>query len=66
MMRNREFQNNMLDKYGLRQVICHSTTIEGTLTDVAFTNIDNVQSDVVVNTWSTHHTVIIYVPEVVC
>ena len=57
-----QFKKHMKDTYGLCQIIRQSTTFEGTLIDVAFTNVTQSTSDVIVNTWSGHHSLVVHVP----
>jgi exonuclease III len=52
----------MLKEMGLQQHVTKSTTTMGTTIDLVYTNIANVSVDILPNTWSSHHTIIIHVP----
>ena len=55
------FLLEMKSKYNLQQLVSQPTTLEGTTIDLVFTNIPDIKIQVLANTWSSHHTLTVYV-----
>ena len=56
------FLTRMLVLYDLTQLIKDPTTYTGTAIDLVFSNIANMNAFPLTNTWSTHHTLFVYIP----
>ncbi len=56
------FLHYMQQTYNMQQYIMEPTTHEGTAIDLVFSNIPHVIAFPVMNSWSTHHTLMAYVP----
>ena len=56
------FLTYMHNKYKLQQHISTPTTLAGTYIDLIFSNLPDINACTLVNTWSTHHTLVISVP----
>ena len=57
---NCSFLIEMKARYNLTQLINKSTTIEGTTIDLVFSNISDLETQVITSTWSSHHTLTVY------
>ena len=59
---NQAFLTYMHNKYKLQQHISTSTTLAGICIDLVFSNLPDINAYALVNTWSTHHTLVVSVP----
>ena len=50
--------------YNMHQCVTEPTTHEGTAIDLVFTNVQHLRAFPVMNSWSSHHTVMAYVPKI--
>ena len=50
----------MKARYNLTQLINKSTTTEGTTIDLVFSNISDLETQVITSTWSSHHMLTVY------
>ena len=57
---NRSFLIEMKARYNLTQLINKSTTTEGTTIDLVFSNISDLETQVITSTWSSHHMLTVY------
>ena len=55
------FLMEMKSKYNLQQLVSQPTTLEGTTIDLIFTNIPSLKFEILTNTWSSHHTLTVYI-----
>ena len=58
---NHSFLIEMKVRYNLTQYIKKSTTTAGTTIDLAFSNVGDIETQVITSTWSSHHILTVYV-----
>ena len=60
---NHSFLREMQQKFNLKQFIQESRTFEGTTIDLVFSNLSHLSVVALINTWSSHQTLSIYIPK---
>ena len=58
---NHSFLIEMKVRYNLTQYIKKSTTTAGTTIDLVFSNVGDIETQVITSTWSSHHILTVYI-----